>query len=78
MTRPTILLTGAGGQLGFELAKSLAMHGDVVARDRAALDLAETDAVVAAVREVRPELIVNAGAYTAVDRPNRSVTPHSQ
>jgi len=67
MTRPTILLTGAGGQLGFELAKSLANHGDVVARDRAALDLAEIDAVVAAVREVRPDLIVNAGAYTAVD-----------
>ena len=68
MSRPTILLTGAGGQLGFELARSLATHGDVIARDRAALDLADADAIVAAVREVRPSLIVNAGAYTAVDR----------
>lgn len=67
MLRPTILLTGSGGQLGFELARSLAKHGNVVARDRAALDLADADAIVAAVREVRPSLIVNAGAYTAVD-----------
>ncbi len=67
MSRPTILLTGSAGQLGFELARSLAVHGDVVARDRVVLDLADADALVAAVREVRPNLIVNAAAYTAVD-----------
>jgi len=67
MSRPTILLTGAGGQVGFELARGLADHGDVIALDRAALDLADADAIVATVRQARPELIVNAGAYTAVD-----------
>jgi dTDP-4-dehydrorhamnose reductase len=67
MPRPTILLTGARGQLGFELARSLVKLGDVVAPDRAALDLTDADAIVSTVREVRPALIVNAGAYTAVD-----------
>ncbi len=65
--RPAILLTGANGQLGFELARLLASMGDVVATDRATLDLADADAIVAAVRGVRPKLIVNAAAYTAVD-----------
>ncbi len=67
MARPTILLTGVGGQVGFELARSLAQHGDVTALDRAALDLADADAVVSTVRQLRPKLIVNAGAYTSVD-----------
>ncbi|HEY8622839.1 MAG TPA: dTDP-4-dehydrorhamnose reductase [Casimicrobiaceae bacterium] len=68
MTRPTILLIGSAGQLGFELARVLPAHGQVVALDRAALDLADADAVIAAVRSARPRLIVNAAAYTAVDR----------
>lgn len=68
MTQPTILLIGSAGQLGFELARALPRYGEVVALDHAALDLADADALVAAVRGVRPRLIVNAGAYTAVDR----------
>ena len=68
MSRPTILLTGASGQVGFELARCLANYGRVIALDRAALDLADADAIVATVRGTRPNLIVNAGAYTAVDR----------
>ncbi len=68
MRRPTILVTGAAGQVGFELVRVLAPHGDVVATDRGTLDLASADAIVAAVRGTRPNLIVNAGAYTAVDR----------
>ncbi len=68
MTRPTILVTGADGQLGGELAVILSPLGDVVATDRRGLDLADADAIVAAVRGSRPALIVNAGAYTAVDR----------
>ena len=63
-----ILLTGAGGQVGFELARTLAPLGDVRAFDRASLDLADADALVAACRGLRPGLIVNAAAYTAVDR----------
>lgn len=68
MTAPTILLTGASGQVGFELAHKLSPHGVVVACDRARLDLADVDAIAALVRATRPQLIVNAAAYTAVDR----------
>jgi dTDP-4-dehydrorhamnose reductase len=67
MRRPTFLVTGANGQLGFELARLLPSLGDVVAADRSRLDLADADAVVAAVRGSKPDVIVNAGAYTAVD-----------
>jgi len=67
MQRPTILVTGANGQLGFELARLLAPLGEVVAADRSRLDLADPNAVVAAVRGAKPALILNAGAYTAVD-----------
>ena len=68
MKRPVILLTGAAGQLGFELNRLLPAHGEVEARDRAALDLADADAVAATVRRVKPQIIVNAAGYTAVDR----------
>ncbi|MBN8479947.1 MAG: sugar nucleotide-binding protein, partial [Burkholderiales bacterium] len=60
--RPTILLTGARGQLGTALAVALVPHGEVVATDRSTLDLADASAVADAVRRVRPALIVNAGA----------------
>jgi dTDP-4-dehydrorhamnose reductase len=66
--RPVILLTGAAGQLGFELGRLLTAHGEVKALDRAGLDLADTDAVATVVRRIRPQLIVNAAGYTAVDR----------
>ena len=63
-----ILLTGKHGQLGWELGRSLAPVGEVLAFDRASLDLADQDQIVQRVREIRPGLIVNAAAYTAVDR----------
>jgi dTDP-4-dehydrorhamnose reductase len=69
-----ILLTGAQGQVGHELAALLPAHGDVVAADRAALDLAQPDAIVAVMRDVRPDLVINAGAYTAVDAAERDST----
>jgi dTDP-4-dehydrorhamnose reductase len=68
VTRPVIMLTGAGGQLGFELATLLAAHGEVVATDVGTLDLTDPDAIVGAVRALRPSIIVNPAAYTAVDR----------
>jgi dTDP-4-dehydrorhamnose reductase len=65
--RPRILVTGAYGQLGFELARWLAPYGEIVAVDREDLDLVDADAIVRRVREIKPQLIVNAAAYTAVD-----------
>ena len=66
MTR--ILLTGKTGQVGGELIAALAPLGEVMACDRDALDLADPAAMVATVRKLRPDIIVNAAAYTAVDR----------
>ena len=66
-----ILLTGAQGQVGHELARLLRAHGDVRATDRATLDRADPAAIVAAMRAARPQLVVNAGAYTAVDLAER-------
>jgi dTDP-4-dehydrorhamnose reductase len=65
---PKILVTGALGQLGYELARWLAPCGDVVGVDREEIDLADPDALVRGVRAIAPQLIVNAAAYTAVDR----------
>lgn len=62
------MLTGARGQLGTDLARELAGRAEVVAHDRASLDLADPAAIAARVAEARPDVIVNAGAYTAVDR----------
>jgi len=64
----TILLTGANGQVGFELAHWLRPHGRVVAIDSDTLDLADPDAIVRTMRELAPVLVVNAAAYTAVDQ----------
>jgi dTDP-4-dehydrorhamnose reductase len=63
-----ILLTGGAGQLGWELRRTLAIFGEVAAPPHEVLDLASADSIVAAVRGIRPDLIVNAGAYTAVDK----------
>lgn len=63
-----ILLTGRNGQLGWELARALAPLGEIVAFDRKGLDLAFPDRIVSAVRSVRPDVLINAAAYTAVDR----------
>ena len=71
--RPTLLVTGAQGQVGYELVRLLAPYGDIIAADRGTLDLADPDAIVAVVRGAKPALIVNAGAYTAVDRAQTEV-----
>lgn len=63
-----ILVTGKNGQVGWELQRTLACLGDVVALDRSALDLSSADSIRAAIREVKPHLIVNPAAYTAVDK----------
>ena len=62
-----IVVTGANGQLGHELARSLMPLGEVVALDRRGCDLADAPSV-AAIADLGPDVIVNAAAWTAVDR----------
>jgi dTDP-4-dehydrorhamnose reductase len=61
-----VLITGAGGQVGQELVAAFA-DDDVIAADRAALDVTDRSAVLAAVTTLRPDAIVHAAAWTAVD-----------
>ena len=63
-----ILLTGATGQVGWELRRTLAPLGEVIAPDSAALNLADPDAIHRLVQATQPDLIVNPAAYTAVDQ----------
>jgi dTDP-4-dehydrorhamnose reductase len=65
---PTFLVTGSNGQVGFELRRSLAPLGNVVALDRSGCDLSRPDDIRRVVREHRPDVIVNPAAYTAVDK----------
>lgn len=66
--KPRILIVGSAGQVGVELQRSFADYGEITARDRDAFDLADPEQVRALVREVEPNIILNAAAYTAVDR----------
>jgi dTDP-4-dehydrorhamnose reductase len=63
-----LLVVGATGQVGYELVRELAPLGRVVALTRADCDLGDPAAAAAAVRAARPAVVVNAAAYTAVDR----------
>ena len=65
--KPTILLTGKTGQLGSELNRLLPNLGKVVAPDRNELDLREPEKIRQIMRNAKPQLVVNAAAYTAVD-----------
>ncbi|SPR97947.1 dTDP-4-dehydrorhamnose reductase [Cupriavidus taiwanensis] len=65
---PTFLITGSNGQVGFELRRSLAPLGKVVALDRSSCDLTRPDDIRRVVREFQPDVIVNPAAYTAVDK----------
>jgi dTDP-4-dehydrorhamnose reductase len=64
----TILLTGKHGQVGWELQRTLAPLGRVVALDVNDLDLANPAAIREKVRAIKPAIIVNPAAYTAVDK----------
>ncbi|XHL96800.1 MAG: dTDP-4-dehydrorhamnose reductase [Microcoleus anatoxicus] len=63
-----ILLTGGSGQLAQELQPILLYSGEVIAVDRARLDLSQPETIRQAIAEIQPHLVVNAGAYTAVDK----------
>jgi dTDP-4-dehydrorhamnose reductase len=64
---PTILLTGKTGQLGSELNRLLPKLGEVIAPERSELDLREPAKIRETMRNAKPQLVVNAAAYTAVD-----------
>ncbi len=64
----TILLLGRDGQVGWQLQRSLAPHGPVVALNREDCDLADLESLRSTVRRTAPSVIVNAAAYTAVDK----------
>ncbi len=78
MSGPRLLVTGANGQVGFELVRALAPLGEVVAATRegalpgagrgVALDLANPGGIADVLDAVRPAVVVNPAAYTAVDR----------
>lgn len=63
-----LLLLGKGGQVGWELQRSLAPLGEVVALGRAEAPLTDLDHLREQVRRFQPHVVVNAAAYTAVDR----------
>ncbi len=63
-----VLITGANGQLGWELARSVPAGVDAVLAGRSELDISDRDAVLGFVDRHRPRAIVNAAAYTAVDK----------
>ncbi len=67
MTRK-ILLTGKNGQVGWELERTLSTLGQVVALSQADMDLADPDSISKVIRAIKPDLIVNPAAYTAVDK----------
>lgn len=63
-----ILLIGANGQVGWELNRTLQPLGDVVALDYPVIDLGSPEQIRERIREIRPRIIINAAAYTAVDK----------
>jgi len=72
-TAPRILLTGAHGQVGWELQRTLSALGEVIALDSKALNLADAVAIRHQVRAIAPQIIVNSAAYTAVDKAESEV-----
>ncbi len=67
-SRKRILITGSTGQVGWELRRTLATQGELLTPQRGELDLSRPETVAATVLRLRPDIIVNPAAYTAVDK----------
>lgn len=65
---PLILVTGKNGQVGWELQRALMPLGRVIALDQQQMNLADSDKVRAVIRGINPDVIINAAAYTSVDK----------
>jgi len=63
-----ILLLGKNGQVGWELARAMLPLGEVIALDRQQMDFVNLEALRLTIHAIHPDLIVNAAAYTAVDK----------
>ncbi|MZH02510.1 MAG: dTDP-4-dehydrorhamnose reductase [Nitrospinae bacterium] len=63
-----ILLTGKNGQVGWELNRSLSSLGAIFAMDRNDMDLSKPETLGPIIQDIRPDIIINAAAYTAVDK----------
>ena len=63
-----ILLTGKNGQVGWELHRSLSTLGSIFAMGRSDMDLSKPETLGPVIQKIRPDLIINAAAYTAVDK----------
>lgn len=66
--QPKVLILGANGQVGMELQRSFSGAAEVIACDRKSADLSQPETLRDLVRQLRPRVILNAAAYTAVDR----------
>ena len=69
-----ILVTGASGQVALAFAKELRPLGDLCLTNRRDLDLSKPHAIPKRLDEIKPDLIINAAAYTAVDKAESSPT----
>ncbi|MDU0810661.1 MAG: dTDP-4-dehydrorhamnose reductase [Burkholderia sp.] len=63
-----ILITGVNGQVGFELLQTLHNLGNIIPSNRSTLDLSDLNIVRKIIRELKPSIIINSAAYTAVDK----------
>ena len=73
MSKLRILLTGVSGQVGWELARTLLPLGVVITPGRAECDLLREDSLTVLADAAKPDVIVNAAAYTAVDQAEKDV-----
>ena len=77
---PRVLLLGAGGQLGMRLRRTLAALQsedlDLTALSRSELDFTDSKSIRGAIRRAMPEIVINAAAYTAVDKAEQELDWH--